>query len=154
MKHRLIYIPIGLLLLLLNTHTAFSQLKQEKSIDAIKAVVNNMFIAMAETDTILLKNCFSDNGVIQTIVAKPEGNSVRTDLLQNFVNSIGKQTKGALDERIEFGPIQTEGQMATVWTPYTFYFNGKFSHKGVNSFQLVKFKEGWKIQYLIDTRYK
>jgi hypothetical protein len=44
--------------------------------------------------------------------------------------------------------------MATVWTPYTFYYKGQYSHKGINSFQLVKLKEGWKIQYLIDTRYK
>lgn len=154
MKFPFLRIQISLLILVLNVNTAFSQSNQEKSIDDIKAVVNNLFKAMAQTDTVLLKSCFSENGVIQTIVSKPEGNAVRTDLIQNFVNSIGKQTKGALDERIEFGPIQTEGQMATVWTPYNFYFNGKFSHKGVNSFQLVRFKEGWKIQYLIDTRYK
>jgi hypothetical protein len=42
--------------------------------------------------------------------------------------------------------------MATAWTPYNFYFNGKFSHCGVNNFVLVKQDNGWKIQYIIDTR--
>jgi hypothetical protein len=42
--------------------------------------------------------------------------------------------------------------MAAVWTPYNFYYNGQFSHCGVNSFQVIRFKDGWKIQYIIDTR--
>ena len=74
--------------------------------------------------------------------------------VNDFLQSIGKQTTNALDERIEFGSINIDPLMATVWTPYTFYYKGNYSHKGVNSFQLVKLKEGWKIQYLIDTRYK
>jgi hypothetical protein len=44
--------------------------------------------------------------------------------------------------------------MAAAWTPYRFYRNGEFSHCGVNSFQLVKMAEGWKIVYIIDTRRK
>jgi hypothetical protein len=37
---------------------------------------------------------------------------------------------------------------------YKFYVGETFSHCGVNSFQLFKDKEGWKIIYLIDTRRK
>jgi len=48
--------------------------------------------------------------------------------------------------------VKIDGPLAIVWTPYKFYFNGKFSHCGVNSFQLVRFNGVWKIQYLIDTR--
>jgi hypothetical protein len=79
---------------------------------------------------------------------------INTVSINDFIQSIGKQAPNALDERIEFGAIQVDPLMATVWTPYTFYLKGQYSHKGINSFQLVKFKEGWKIQYLIDTRYK
>jgi hypothetical protein len=59
-----------------------------------------------------------------------------------------------LDERILAYEIRIDGPMATAWTPYEFYVNGDFSHCGVNSFQLVKFVEGWKIVYIIDTRRK
>jgi len=41
-----------------------------------------------------------------------------------------------------------------VWTPYQFYYKEQYSHQGANSFQLVKGVDGWKIQYLIDTRRK
>ena len=53
---------------------------------------------------------------------------------------------------IEFEAIHIEKSLASVWTPYKFYLNGKVSHTGTNSFQLVKTAEGWKIQYIIDTR--
>jgi hypothetical protein len=120
----------------------------------VKQVIQNMFHAMLQADTTLLRTCFSDKVIFQTIVNKPEGAMVNTMSINDFIQSIGKQLPNALDERIEFGAIQVDPLMATVWTPYTFYFKGQFSHKGINSFQLVKFKEGWKIQYLIDTRYK
>lgn len=120
----------------------------------VKQVIQNMFHAMQQADTSLLKTCFSDKVIFQTIVNKPEGVMINTMPINDFIQSVGKQTPNALDERIEFGAIQLDPLMATVWTPYTFYFKGQYSHKGINSFQLVKFKEGWKIQYLIDTRYK
>jgi hypothetical protein len=120
----------------------------------VKQVIQNMFHAMQQADTSLLKTCFSDKVIFQTILNKPEGVVVKTESVNDFIQSIGKQTTNALDERIEFGAIQIDELMATVWTPYTFYYKGQYSHKGVNSFQLVKLKEGWKIQYLIDTRYK
>jgi len=32
-----------------------------------------------------------------------------------------------------------------VWTPYDFWVDGKFSHCGIDIFDLVKTAEGWKI---------
>ncbi|MFP3594978.1 hypothetical protein SB689_23835, partial [Chryseobacterium sp. SIMBA_038] len=59
-----------------------------------------------------------------------------------------------LEERIIIEAIHTDGNLASVFTPYSFYLKGKFSHCGANSFQLVKQNEEWKIQYIIDTRRK
>jgi len=120
----------------------------------VKQVIQNMFHAMQQADTALLKTCFSDNVILQTILNKPQGAIINTGSVNDFIQNIGKQTPNAVDERFEFGAIQIDPLMATVWTPYSFYYKGQYSHKGVNSFQLVKLKEGWKIQYLIDTRYK
>ncbi len=50
--------------------------------------------------------------------------------------------------------ISIDGNMANAWTPYKFYFKDKFSHCGVNSFQLVKIDGKWQIIYIIDTRRK
>ena len=121
---------------------------------AVKLVIQNLFNAMKSSDTVLLKTCFSPTAVFQTIVSKDKVVVVKDETVQNFINSIGTQPAGSLDERIVFETVKTNMDLAVVWTPYEFYFKDKYSHKGVNSFQLVKFKEGWKIQYLIDTRYK
>ncbi len=121
---------------------------------AVKAVIQNMFTAMKNSDTLLLKTCFSPTAVFQTVVSKLDEVMVKNETVQNFINSIGKQPVGSLDERIVFETVKTNKDLAIAWTPYEFYYKDKYSHNGVNSFQLVKLKEGWKIQYLIDTRYR
>jgi hypothetical protein len=40
-------------------------------------------------------------------------------------------------------------EIATAWVPYEFYLNGKFSHKGVDVFLLVKTGNEFKIQTLL-----
>ena len=79
---------------------------------------------------------------------------IKNQPLQDFINSIGKQPSGSLDERIAIDKLLIDDHLASVWTPYQFYFKDQYSHQGVNSFQLVKHRDGWKIQYLIDTRRK
>ena len=110
---------------------------------------------MKNGDMVLLKNSFADSVILQTITRNKEGNIViKNENTAEFIDFISKLSPGAADERITFETIKTDGPMAIAWTPYNFYFNGKFSHCGVNSFQLVRFNDGWKIQYIIDTRRK
>jgi hypothetical protein len=71
----------------------------------VKQVIQNMFQAMLQADTSLLKTCFSDKVIFQTILNKPEGATIKTESINDFIQSIGKQTPNALDERIEFGAI-------------------------------------------------
>ncbi len=108
---------------------------------------------MQNADTVLLKSTFADGAIFQTITRDKEGNTiVKTEAVQGFIDYVGKQPKGDADERITFGSIKIDGPLASAWTPYNFYAGGKFSHCGANSFQLVKLKGEWRIQYLIDTR--
>jgi len=123
--------------------------------DSVKNVINSLFIAMKNGDAAALKNSFSLNAILQTITEDKDGNiTVRNEEITAFADFVSKQPKGAADERISFETIKIDGPLAIVWTPYQFFFNGSFSHCGVNSFQLVRIKEGWRIQYLIDTRRK
>ena len=121
---------------------------------AVAQVIHNMFTAMKTSDTNLLKTCFSPTTIFQTIANKNGQVEIKTEQLQNFINSIGKQTAGAIDERITIGKLLIDANLASVWTPYQFYYKEQYSHQGANSFQLVKGIDGWKIQYLIDTRRK
>ncbi|MCX6203672.1 MAG: hypothetical protein NTY43_05170 [Bacteroidetes bacterium] len=120
---------------------------------SIKKVIQNMFIAMKNSDTVLLRSCFATNAVIQTIQSTATGADVKEAPLQSFLNSIGKSAAGTIDERIVFDKILINKELASVWTPYQLYIKDKYMHQGVDSFQVVFTKEGWKIQYLIDTRY-
>ena len=137
--------------LLLSTQLVLAQTAE----DSVKASVNKLFEGMKNSDGGLLKTAFADSAILQTIGTDNSGASViKSESVADFADLVSKQTKGSLDERIEFGTIRIDGALAIVWTPYKFYYNGTFSHCGVNSFQLVRMKSGWKIQYLIDTRRK
>ena len=123
--------------------------------DSVKAAVSLLFTAMKNSDGAQLTSAFADSAVLQTIGTTKEGKLfIRNELVKDFAVSIGKLPKGAADERIEFETIKIDGPLAAVWTPYKFYYNGQFSHCGVDSWQLIRINSVWKIQYLIDTRRK
>jgi len=115
----------------------------------IKTAVNILFDGMRTSDSVKINQAFSETAILQTIKKNGE---VKNENVKAFISNISKVQKGALDERITFSNILIDGSLASVWTPYEFYYQGKFSHCGVNSFQLVKTDNVWKIQYIIDTR--
>lgn len=123
--------------------------------DSVKGVVDQLFTAMKTADAAAIQTVFADSALLQTIARTKEGGFVvRNESVRDFAASIGKLPKGAADERIRYETVKIDGPLAAVWTPYQFYYNGQFSHCGVNSFQLVRTGNGWKIQYIIDTRRK
>lgn len=122
---------------------------QKTENDAIKESIENLFAGMKNADTVMIKSVFADNAILQTIT---KSDAVKTEKLQDFLFSFSKLSKNDADEKIKFEAIHVDGNLASVFTPYEFYYKGKFSHCGANSFQLVKQNNVWKIQYLIDTR--
>ena len=139
------------LTLMVSGATAQSQTPE----DSVKSVISNMFTAMKNADAGLLKNCFADSIVIQTISRNKDGKLiVKNESASGFIDFISKESPGNADERITFETVKVDGPLAIAWTPYNLYYKGQFSHCGVNSFQLVRFDGEWKIQYLIDTRRK
>ena len=121
--------------------------------EAIKQTINTLFDGMRKTDTTLIRDAFTEAPFLQTVLKNKEGKTVLlTEPLDSFMVAIGKPHKDVYDERIVFDMIKIDGELASVWTPYKFYVGEKFSHCGVDSFQLVKINGKWKIQYLVDTR--
>ena len=135
--------------------SGYTYAQSQSTEDSVKSAVNLLFEGMKNADPSLLKKAFSDSAILQTIGRNKEGKiMIRNESIDAFAQAIGKSPKGALDERIQFETIKIDGPLAIVWTPYKFYYEGKFSHCGVNSFQLVRINGEWRIQYLIDTRRK
>ena len=123
--------------------------------DSIRAVITSMFDGMKKADAEMVKSAFSSNAIMHAFARNQEGKIVvKEEKPAEFAMVVGQAKAGSLDERIQFEKILIDGPMASVWTPYQFYYEGKFSHCGVNSFQLVRLESGWKIQYIIDTRRK
>ena len=48
--------------------------------------------------------------------------------------------------------MKTDGDIAFVWAPYTFYLDGAVRHCGVNAIDLLRDGTGWKITQVADTR--
>lgn len=133
---------------LLISSFSFAQNTSEKEI--IKSI-ENLFNAMKSADSLGVKNAFSGSAMMQTFDKNQE---IRTDKVEDFAKQVGASQAGDLDERFTISKILVDGNMASVWVPYQFYYKGNFSHCGVNSFQLAKINNEWKIQYIIDTRRK
>ena len=133
---------------LLISSFSFAQNSTEKEV--VKPI-ENLFNAMKSADSIGVKNAFSSSAIMQTF---NKNNEIRTEKVEDFAKQVGSSKVGDLDERFTISKILIDGNMASVWVPYQFYYKGNFSHCGVNSFQLAKINNEWKIQYIIDTRRK
>ncbi|MCE7994147.1 MAG: nuclear transport factor 2 family protein [Roseivirga sp.] len=129
----------------------YAQAQNEQ--ESVKKTIQTMFDGMRAGDSSMVHSVFIDDVLMQTISANRQGEiGLRTGPLSGFLNSVGTPHDQVWDERILSYEIKIDGAMASVWTPYEFYIGERFSHCGVNSFQLMKGKDGWKIIYLVDTR--
>ncbi len=129
---------------------------QEKEQNAVQATIKRFFEGFHQQDSLIIKSTLYKEVVMQTIAIDSEENAVlKQEKIGSFlksITSVPKTTK--FEEKILSYHIQIDGDMANAWTKYEFWRNGIFSHCGVNSFQLIKHQEDWKIIYIIDTRRK
>ena len=138
-----------LLLLFLCPLLAMGQQKTSDE-DQIKVVILKTFSAMKSVDSVALKSCFTNNAMLHISQVKPEGNTVRELPAAKFIQNVMTRKPGDMDERVlSWGPILIDEEIATAWVPYEFYFNGKFTHKGVDVFLLVKSGNEFKIKTLL-----
>ncbi|WP_420149850.1 nuclear transport factor 2 family protein [Spirosoma sp.] len=141
------------LLLLLATLPVFAQTNTDEA--AVSTTIKQLFDGMRKNDSTQVKNAFLPGATLQTIVKSKEGNvSVRNEDIGKFAASVAKAPPSSLDEQLTGMEIKIDAELATAWTPYTFYYQSKKSHCGVNAFTLVKVNGNWKIQNIIDTRRK
>lgn len=129
---------------------------QDADQEAVKATIVKFFDGFHKQDSVLMKETVGNKVVMQSIGKTKEGTTVlREEEFSNFMKaivSIPKERK--FQEKLLSFSIQIDGDMANAWTPYEFYLDDQFSHCGVNSFQLFRDGEQWKIIYIIDTRRK
>jgi Putative lumazine-binding len=127
----------------------------QSATDSIKTIINDLFVAMKNSDGDGITKCFADGAILQTITKnKEEKTIVETDSIAAFARIVKSMAKGDGDEKVVFDAIHIDRPMAAVWAPYEFYYKGQFSHCGVDHFVMIWQEGQWRIQYLIDTRKK
>ncbi len=121
-----------------------------------KRLVDTFFEGFHKGDTIKMRSVMVPGAVMQTAFATPDGKNMLSEgsvdkLLDAIANRPAEQV---WEEKILDYKVQVDGNLAHVWTPYEFWFNGSFSHCGANAFTMAKTDGGWKIIHLIDSRRK
>ena len=127
------------------------QKTQEK---AIKKVISTFFDGLHKGDSTLMATTLHKDIKIQTTTNNREGSSVlktetKAQLLAGIAN---KKPADKYFEKLLSYDIKIDGNLASVWTPYEFYYNDTFSHCGANSFQMYHNNGKWEIIFLVDMR--
>ncbi|HEX9894364.1 MAG TPA: VOC family protein, partial [Gemmatimonadales bacterium] len=76
----------------------------------------------------------------------------RVNSLDDFLKAIGAAAGRGLEERIYHPEVRVDDNLATVWVQYDFLVGGQVSHCGVDSYQLVRTAEGWRVLQVVDTQ--
>ena len=125
--------------------------------DALMKPVKMLFEGMQKGDSALVHQAFSKTVTMASIFSDKSGKSLirHESSIQDFLQSIGTPHAETYNEMIWGEKILMDGNFAQVWTNYAFYLGKKFSHCGVDAFNLVKGQDGnWTIFHLADTRRK
>lgn len=121
----------------------------------VRQRIDQLFAAMYQRDTAALRECFIPAAGLYTYHRDSKGNPrPKGESVNDFIRGVASIGDSPFEEKLTGWHCLIDEGIASVWTPYTFFFEGKFSHCGVNSFELIKVHGDWKISHLTDTRRK
>lgn len=133
----------------------FAQNNTDTSTDRTEviAVVDALFDAMRRADAEATAELFLPQATLKSVFKDEKGlQQSESGKIEDFIAVIGKEEAGKLDERLWSYEVNMHEDLATVWTEYTFYYDQKMNHCGVNAFTLHRTDTGWKILDITDTR--
>ena len=119
---------------------------------AALATVHRLFDGMRAGDSTVIRAVFHPSAYLATALQSGTGPVLQVDTLEAFIRAVGTPHDEVWDERVFREEVRIDGPLATVWTEYSFYAGTRFSHCGVDAFQLARTADGWRIIVLTDTR--
>jgi hypothetical protein len=123
----------------------------QKPEDAVVAVVERLFEGMRTADSAMVRSAFASWARFASVDARQAPPVVRYDATDGWIAAIATSNR-TWDERIYDVVAKVDGPIGHVWAPYTFYLNGAVRHCGVNTIELLKVGDDWKITQVSDTR--
>lgn len=127
-------------------------LRAQDPADEALATVQALFDAMRAGDTASMRALFDDGARLVMTFNDQDGEpGTRVASLDGFIQNVGA-ADGVIDEQIWDVEVRVEDNLATVWNKYALYYQDELHHCGVDSFQLARTAEGWKILAIADTQ--
>lgn len=112
--------------------------------DAVLKTVQTFFDTMTAKDVEGARAILQPQGRFHAIRIRDGKPDVRAFSNEEYFADL-KASKQQMRERIWEPEVRVSGLIAAVRAPYDFWLDGKFSHCGVDQFDLIKTEDGWKI---------
>jgi hypothetical protein len=117
---------------------------------AVVAVVQRLWDGMKARDTALVRSLFDTAATLSRVVNRNGVASIQYTPISGFIEALGR-SNDEWNETMYSPEVRIDGPLATLWTEYDFHLGTRFSHCGVDAFQLLKTSAGWKIIAIADT---
>jgi len=133
-----------LLSLVLAMFAAVGAQSAGKEREAVMKTVQAFFDTMTAHDVDGARQILQPQGRFHAMSMKDGKPDVRAFANEEYFAQL-QASKQRMQERIWNPDVRINGLIASVTAPYDFWIDGKFSHCGVDAFDLIKTEEGWKI---------
>jgi hypothetical protein len=112
--------------------------------EAVLKAVQAFFDTMTARDVDAARKVLQPQGRFHAMRIKDGKPDIRAFANEEYFADL-QAAKTRMQERIWNPEVRVHGLIATVTAPYDFWIDGKFSHCGVDAFDLIKTEDGWKI---------
>lgn len=119
--------------------------------EEVRAAIGRLFDAMRAGDSTALRAAFHPEARLMRVVRENEQHRLEMTPVDEFVRLVGTPHDEVYDERVDAMEIMIDDGLATAWMDYRFFVGERFSHCGVNAFQMVRSSSGWQVISLVDT---
>ena len=111
---------------------------------AVLAAAQQLFDALAARDPQAVMAVVVPEGTISGHVTGDGRTSFFAERWQDWAARLTQGTE-RLEERMHDPRVRIRGNMASVWTEYSFYRDGRFSHCGIDLFDMAKVDGRWRV---------
>ena len=125
---------------------AFAQNAKSEDVKSASEIPDRLFAAMKAKSFEDIKTIFIAEGQLVAIDKPRDGKGIsktRIFTAESFAKTISEAKGGEFVEKMPDKDVKIDGDLAIVSGRYTFYVGEKFSHCGLNTFNLVRTETGW-----------
>jgi hypothetical protein len=133
-----------IVLILFGIATAVTNAQSVSERDAVLKAVQVFFDTMTAKDVDGARAILLPQGRFHAMATAKPGTEPRALSTEEYLAQL-QQSKQTMRERIWNPEVRVHGPIATMWAPYDFWIDGKYSHCGIDAFDLIKTPDGWKI---------